>query len=163
MAISIDCPHCHRRLEVPGDHCLQCGLALPPGVVYALATILGGTPAAGAHGLRTATPATFAPANPLATLYPPEARQTPPGQHSALRPWLAALLSCVCGLGQLYNGQVSKGVMLLIGGGIAVYAWPWFPGKIAAGLLWVYAISDAYLAARQTRTPAPAGQRGVSP
>lgn len=153
MAISIDCPNCHKRLDVLGDHCTHCGLALPPGVAYALASTLGGLPTAGAHGLAAATPASFSPANPLATLYPAEERQRPPDAHSPLRPWLAALLSGVCGLGQLYNGQISKGLALFIGGGIAVLAWPWLLGKIAAGLLWVYAISDAYLVARRMLPP----------
>jgi len=59
-------------------------------------------------------------------------------------------LSLICGLGQLYNGQVVKGLVLLICGIVAVVAWQFLPGKLFALILWLYAISDAYLVARRT-------------
>jgi TM2 domain-containing membrane protein YozV len=59
-------------------------------------------------------------------------------------------LSLVCGLGQLYNGQIVKGVVLLICGIVAAVAWPFLLGKMLALILWLYAISDAYLVARRT-------------
>lgn len=153
MAIYIHCPHCHKRLEVPGDHCTHCGFALPPGVALALSASLGG---AGSAGIATAP--SFPAANPLATLYPAATQHTPPPHHSALRPWLAAALSLIWGLGQLYNGQLYKGVALLLGGSVALLAWPWLLGQIAAGLLWCYAISDAYLVARRTLPLRPGRQ-----
>jgi TM2 domain-containing membrane protein YozV len=59
-------------------------------------------------------------------------------------------LSLICGLGQLYNGQIVKGVVLLICGIVAVVAWQFLPGKMLALILWLYAISDAYLVARRS-------------
>jgi TM2 domain-containing membrane protein YozV len=59
-------------------------------------------------------------------------------------------LSLICGLGQLYNGQIVKGVVLLICGTVAVVAWQFLLGKMLALILWLYAISDAYLVARRS-------------
>jgi TM2 domain-containing membrane protein YozV len=59
-------------------------------------------------------------------------------------------LSLICGLGQLYNGQIVKGVVLLICGTVAVVAWQFLLGKTLVLILWLYAISDAYLVARRS-------------
>jgi TM2 domain-containing membrane protein YozV len=85
----------------------------------------------------------------LSVLYGVAEHPDPPAHHSALRPWLAATLSLICGLGQLYNGQIVKGVVLLISGIAAVAAWQFLLGKMFALILWLYAISDAYLVARR--------------
>ena len=63
------------------------------------------------------------------------------------------MLSLVCGLGQLYNGQGFKGLLLLLGGGASVAAillWQSTAAMVVAAVLWLYAIVDAYLVARQT-------------
>jgi TM2 domain-containing membrane protein YozV len=130
------------------QHCASCGIALPPGVVYALSVIHGSVSTAFPNVTPGTMPSHFTPTNALETLYSAAERRTSPGQQSALRPWLAATLSLICGLGQLYNGQIIKGVALLIGGIAVVLVWPLLVGKIAAGVLWLYAISDAYLVAR---------------
>jgi TM2 domain-containing membrane protein YozV len=67
-------------------------------------------------------------------------------------------LSLICGLGQLYNGQIAKGVVLLICGIAAVLAWQFLLGKILALILWLYAIGDAYLVARRALPPEPQRQ-----
>ena len=130
------------------DNCAHCGIALPPGVLYALSSALGVTPPLSPGFSGSGLPTHMSPT--LSRLYTAEERQTPPAQHSALRPWLAATLSLVCGLGQFYNGQLIKGMVLLICGIAAVVAWQFLLGKILAPLLWLYAISDAYLVARRT-------------
>jgi TM2 domain-containing membrane protein YozV len=71
-------------------------------------------------------------------------------QHGPLRPWLAATLSLFCGLGQLYNGQVVKGIVLLVLGAAALLSLQLSLGKIMVPLLWMYAIVDAYMVARRT-------------
>jgi TM2 domain-containing membrane protein YozV len=68
-----------------------------------------------------------------------------------LRPWLAAALSLICGLGQLYNGQVVKGLVLMLLGAAAILCFPWLAGKIAISLLWGFAIVDAFRVARRMR------------
>jgi TM2 domain-containing membrane protein YozV len=63
------------------------------------------------------------------------------------------MLSIVCGLGQLYNGQGIKGFLLLLGGAASVAAivmWQSTAALVVATVLWLYAIVDAYLVARQT-------------
>jgi TM2 domain-containing membrane protein YozV len=60
------------------------------------------------------------------------------------------VLSLVCGLGQIYNGQVVKGMLLMILGTTAVVSLPLLIGKILALMVWGYAIIDAFLVARRT-------------
>lgn len=74
---------------------------------------------------------------------------TMPPPQSTLRPWLAAVLSLLCGVGQLYNGQTKKGYLLLGCGIVAVLVWPFLLGKVFACGLWLYAVTDAYLVARR--------------
>jgi TM2 domain-containing membrane protein YozV len=59
-------------------------------------------------------------------------------------------LSVICGLGQLYNGQILKGGVLLLCGLATVVTWHFLPVKVLAPFLWVYAMSDAYLVAQRT-------------
>ena len=146
MAIYIHCPNCNERLAAMHHNCAHCGSALPQGVLYALASALGVTPVP-SPGFG-AIPPHVSPTPSLAALYAAVEHST--AHHSALRPWLAATLSLICGLGQLYNGQIMKGMVLLICGIAAVVAWQFLLGKILAPFLWLYAISDAYLVARRT-------------
>src|SRR6185503_6814884 len=149
MAIYIHCPNCHERLTEMHHHCTHCGMALPPGVLSALAAALGTTPpSAPAFAVGTLPPHVSSTPS-FAALYTAEADGAPPAYHSTLRPWLAAVLSLICGLGQLYNGQIVKGVVLLVCGIAAVAAWQFLLGKILVLILWPYAISDAYLVARR--------------
>jgi len=160
MAIYIHCPQCNERLEAMHHNCAHCGIALPPGVLYALSSALGVTPLLSPSFSVSGLPTHISPTLSSSTLYTTEERQTPPVQHSALRPWLAATLSLVCGLGQLYNGQLVKGMVLLICGIVAVVAWQFLLGKMVASFLWLYAISDAYLVARRTIPLRPRRQPG---
>ena len=158
MAIYIHCPNCHERLTEMHHHCTHCGMALPPGVLYALASALGVTPPP-SPGLRIgAIPPHVSPTPSVSAFSTAEERHTSPAHHSVLRPWLAATLSLICGLGQLYNGQIVKGVVLLICGIAAVVAWQFLLGKMLVLILWLYAISDAYLVARRTLPIGPQRQ-----
>jgi TM2 domain-containing membrane protein YozV len=154
MAIYIHCPHCNERLEVMGQECMHCGMSLPPGVVYALSVSLGLTPLPTPGAAVGQVPMHVSPAgaSPTPTLLPE--RQTTPTHHSALRPWLAALLSVICGLGQLYNGQILKGGVLLLSGLVIVLTWHFVPVQVLAPVLGLYAMADAYLVARRVLPPA---------
>lgn len=142
VAIFVHCPHCHENLPDLVDACPHCGQALPIGVVQALSSALG----------------VALPQSPLmsgnwtpAHLSPTPAR-TYVAHHGAWRPWLAAALSLICGLGQFYNGQVVKGVVLLCGAAAMVAAMVFLQSSlavVAAPLWWVYAIVDAYRVGRQ--------------
>ena len=149
VAIYIHCPHCHERLEAKEQCCTHCGEELPPGVLLALAAARGESPTPSpmmpprhrpTHLTQfSSTTAPQQPAEPLS-----------PGSRSALRPWLAAALSLICGLGQLYNGQVIKGIVLMVLGTAAIVSIQLPSGKIMLPLLWIYAIVDAYIVARRT-------------
>lgn len=147
MAIHIHCPQCHQRLEDMREDCARCGAVLPPGVFYALSAAFGESPPAPSIPPgRVPAHVTQASSVPL----PSPALPSPPVQHSRLRPWLAATLSLVCGLGQLYNGQVVKGLILMVLGTAALLSMQLSFGKIMVPLLWMYAIVDAYMVAQRT-------------
>jgi TM2 domain-containing membrane protein YozV len=57
-------------------------------------------------------------------------------------PGIALLLSLlICGVGQMYNGQVAKGILMLIG---CILLWFVFLGWI----IWIWAMIDAYTTAK---------------
>ncbi len=148
MAIHVHCPFCGEELHDVTPECAHCGASLPPGVLYAVSAALGKVHV-------TSMPMAAGPPPHLtsqrAAEPSPAAQACSPAANSALRPWLAAALSVVCGLGQLYNGQMKKGVVLLLLGAVSVVTFPLLLGKLLAPLVWLYAIIDAYLVARHTR------------
>lgn len=150
MAIYIHCPNCNERLAAMQHHCTHCGSALPPGVLAALAAALGVATLPSPGFSAGAIPPHVAPVSSLSALYTAEDHHTSVAHHSALRPWLAATLSLICGLGQCYNGQIMKGLVLLFCGLAAALAWHFLLGKALALCLWLYAMSDAYLVARRS-------------
>jgi TM2 domain-containing membrane protein YozV len=153
MAIYIHCPHCHKPLTEVLQECTHCGGELPVGVLYALSLALGKSPMPPPMLSPAHLPAHLTQAVPPA---PPPV--TPPvlttAAHSRLRPWLAAALSLFCGLGQLYNGQVIKGAVLMVLGAVAVLSSTWLLGKLLLPLIWSYALVDAYVVARRRLPPA---------
>jgi TM2 domain-containing membrane protein YozV len=157
MAISVHCPNCHQRLDDMRQDCAHCGADLPPGVLNALALALGNTPmpSPGLSGERMPAHVTQ-PSSPLSS---PSSEVPLPVHDSALRPWLAAALSLLCGLGQLYNGQTVKGIVLIALGTAAVLSSTLLVGKILALMVWPYAIVDAYLVARRLACQAPVSSR----
>ncbi|MGV8144066.1 MAG: hypothetical protein ACP5OJ_05555 [Methanothermobacter sp.] len=65
-------------------------------------------------------------------------------------PGLAAILSfLIVGLGQIYNGQIGKGLLLLLGAIISGVLVMIFIGIIFWIIIWVYAIYDAYDTAKR--------------
>ena len=141
MAILVHCPHCHEHVADMTGACPHCGEPLPIAVVQALSAALGATPPQPPFmGADWASPLTQAP---------------PPAyvaHHGPWRPWLAAALSLICGLGQFYNGQVVKGLILLGGAAAIVAAIAVLHSLLAtaiAPLWWVYAMVDAYRVGRR--------------
>ncbi|UZE92655.1 MAG: zinc ribbon domain-containing protein [Methanosarcinales archaeon] len=65
-------------------------------------------------------------------------------------PGLAALASFLwCGAGQVYNGQILKGIILLIAYVISIVLIIIGIGLITTPLLWIYGIYDAYKTAEK--------------
>lgn len=150
MAINIHCPHCNERLVEQKTNCTHCNEVLPPGVLFALSAALGEPVAEMPMPVMPKMPdhiqlsTTTAEADPAA-----HPALSTPTQNSSLRPWLAAALSIVCGLGQLYNGQVVKGMILIVLATAAIASIGLLIGKFMVPVLWLYAIIDAYVVARR--------------
>ena len=142
MAIYVHCPNCHEQLADMAEACPHCREALPIGVVQALSSAVGAVP----------PPTAFMGAEWAPTHMTQVAPQTYVAHHGVWRPWLAAVLSLICGLGQFYNGQFVKGLVLLGGAAAWVAAIAVLQSSLAmviAPLWWVYAIVDAYMAGRR--------------
>ena len=80
------------------------------------------------------------------------------GVAAARSPGFAAVLSFFwCGLGQIYNGQIFKGVAMLI-----VYTISWamiwlIIGIITTPILWIWGMFDAYRTAERLNRRASGG------
>lgn len=142
MAIYVHCPHCHEQVADRAETCPHCGNALPIAVLQALSAASGATPP---HAPPVSTG--WAPTHLSHT-----APQPYVAESGVFRPWLAAALSLICGLGQFYNGQVVKGLVFLGGAGAIVAAVAVLQSTVAiviAPLWWVYAVVDAYRVGRR--------------
>ncbi|MEJ2625738.1 MAG: GYF domain-containing protein [Pseudolabrys sp.] len=65
------------------------------------------------------------------------------GDAAAKSPGIALLLSLlICGVGQMYNGQVGKGILMLVG---CILAWFILLGWI----VWIWSMVDAYQTAKK--------------
>ena len=148
MAIVIHCPYCHQPLQEMRQECTQCNSTLPAGVVYALAAAFG-TPPRPPPLPHVARASNHLQETPTAGSESGLELQ-PPAHNSPLRPWLAATLSIFCGLGQLYNGHIVKGMILMILATAALVSLSLTIGKLLALVVWSYAVIDAFLVARQT-------------
>ena len=154
MAIHIHCPSCNERLEELRQDCAHCSTELPIGVLYALSSALGKTPMP-APMLTPGRPPTHLTQTAPPAPRPVAMQELSPAHNSRWRPWLAATLSLLCGLGQLYNGQVTKGLVLMALGAASLVSLQLPLGKILAPIVWIYAIVDAYLVARRTNMAVP--------
>ena len=69
------------------------------------------------------------------------------GGHS---PGLAAVLSFFwCGLGQVYNGQIGKGLVMMAAYAVSWWAMWLIVGFITTPILWVWGMYDAYRTAER--------------
>ena len=65
--------------------------------------------------------------------------------HALRSPGLAAVLSFFwCGLGQIYNRQIAKGIMMMIAYAISAFMMYLLIGFITTPILWIWGIIDAY-------------------
>jgi TM2 domain-containing membrane protein YozV len=65
------------------------------------------------------------------------------GPAGAKSPGIALLLSLlICGVGQMYNGQVAKGILMLLG---CAFLWVFLLGWI----IWIWSMIDAYSTAKE--------------
>lgn len=65
-------------------------------------------------------------------------------------PGLAAVLSfLITGLGQIYNGQIGKGIGLLIAAVVSAALCTVIIGFVLLPIIWIYGIYDAYKTAEK--------------
>jgi TM2 domain-containing membrane protein YozV len=63
---------------------------------------------------------------------------------------LAAVLSFFwCGLGQIYNGEIGKGILFMIVYGISLVLIMVLVGFVTTPILWIWGMVDAYRAAER--------------
>ena len=68
-------------------------------------------------------------------------------------PGIAAVLSFFyCGLGQIYNGEIGKGVLLLVVYFVSLMSIFFVVGLITTPILWLYGMFDAYKTAERLNT-----------
>ncbi|MDH7578179.1 MAG: hypothetical protein QHH75_10265 [Bacillota bacterium] len=69
---------------------------------------------------------------------------------AAKNPGLAAILSFfIVGLGQIYNGQIGKGIALMVAAVISGLLCTILIGFILLPVVWIYGIWDAYKTAER--------------
>lgn len=60
-------------------------------------------------------------------------------------PGVAAVLSFFyCGLGQIYNGQIFKGILMFVAYSISILLMYVMVGFITTPILWIWGMYDAY-------------------
>lgn len=60
-------------------------------------------------------------------------------------PGVAAVLSFFyCGLGQIYNGQILKGILMFVAYSISILLMYVLVGFITTPILWIWGMYDAY-------------------
>jgi len=68
-------------------------------------------------------------------------------------PGVAAVLSFfICGLGQIYNGQIFKGVLMIIVYAISAFLIFAFIGLFTTPILWIWGMIEAYRTAERLNT-----------
>ena len=68
----------------------------------------------------------------------------------AKNPGLAAVLSFFfMGLGQIYNGDIGKGILFIILYVISILLWVVLIGFLTTPILWIYGVYDAYKTAEK--------------
>ncbi|MEA4957913.1 hypothetical protein SDC9_32104 [bioreactor metagenome] len=114
------CPNCGKKLEEESDFCSNCGTKISSEKV---------------DNTEKGNESTY--------------EQTKVYVKDEKSPGLAAVLSfLIIGLGQIYNGEIAKGLILLVVSYICVALFFLIIPPIIAVILWIYAIYDAYNTAK---------------
>ena len=132
------CPNCGKEVQGNPPFCPQCGKPLQPAVSATQSTAY--CPHCGAQ------------IDPQAEICPKcgvRVKQVPAGAERK-SPGLAAVLSFLfTGLGQIYNGQIGKGIAFVVIGIILLFTIIILIGFILYPIFWIYNIYDAYQTAKR--------------
>ena len=83
----------------------------------------------------------------MAPTYEPQRYYGPQAMVGRKNPGIAAVLSfLIVGLGQIYNGQILKGLVMLA---VAIVCGITIVGLIVSFILWLYGVFDAYGTAKR--------------
>jgi TM2 domain-containing membrane protein YozV len=138
----VACPACRRW--VPADHrfCGYCGVGLREPSRTAAGSAPTDTP-------RPYNASAWSAAPPAGTILPASYAPRPHPQPMK-SPGVAAVLSFFwCGLGQIYNGEIGKGVLMLVLYAISVVLLFVLIGFLTTPVLWIWGMVDAYKTAER--------------
>jgi len=83
----------------------------------------------------------------MAPTYQPQRYYAPQAMVGRKSPGIAAVLSfLIIGLGQIYNGQILKGLIMLA---VAILCGITIVGLVVSFLIWLYGVFDAYGTAKR--------------
>jgi TM2 domain-containing membrane protein YozV len=130
------CSKCGARLDESAQFCNTCGAPRNPASQTATPAPVSSTP--------LSQPQQYLPANTGGVQ--PQVIVVRSGKSSGL----AAVLSFFwCGLGQIYNGQIGKGLILGFLYLVSLFLIIAVVGIITTPILWIYGMVDAYRTAEQ--------------
>jgi TM2 domain-containing membrane protein YozV len=120
------CSGCGRQMDAAQQFCPGCGLKNPAPQPTSMVTSLG-----------TGVAPAQIPAQQIIVV-------------AEKSPGLAAVLSFFwAGLGQIYNGEISKGILLMVAYVISCVLMAVVIGFITTPILWIYGMVDAYRTAEK--------------
>src|SRR6266852_9670596 len=122
------CSGCGRQMDAAQQFCPGCGLKNPAPQPTSMVSSAAGTGVA---------PAQQIPAQQIIVV-------------AEKSPGLAAVLSFFwAGLGQIYNGEISKGIILLVCYAVSCVLMAVVIGFVTTPILWIYGMVDAYKTAEK--------------
>lgn len=162
------CPNCGKEVQPGSTFCPSCGKPLSAQVPPTETAVTSAPPAAvptysikycNTCGAQIAQNAEICPrcgsrvftSQPISPPQPWAAQPTSVQQHK--NEGLAAVLSFLfTGLGQIYNGQIGKGILFFVVGIVFAALIFFLIGIILYPIFWIYNIYDAYSTAKKINT-----------
>jgi TM2 domain-containing membrane protein YozV/RNA polymerase subunit RPABC4/transcription elongation factor Spt4 len=155
------CPNCGKEVQPGSTFCPACGKPISAQVAPAQTAQPSAVPTyaikyCNTCGAQIAQNAEICPkcgsrvftSQPIAQPQPWPAQPAPAQQHK--NEGLAAVLSVIfIGLGQIYNGQIGKGILFLVVGIVFAALIFFLVGIILYPIFWIYNIYDAYSTAKK--------------
>ncbi len=138
------CTNCGVSVAPDSRYCQRCGEPLSAG-----SGMLSPPPPSPSWSPGTPSYASTYPVGqpPAAPTYPPQHDYGPEAMVERKSPGIAAVLSfLVIGLGQIYNGQILKGLIMLT---VAILCGITIVGLVVSFCIWLYGIFDAYGTAKR--------------
>lgn len=128
------CSGCGREMAATDQFCHGCGRKTGPGATASLAP----TASTAVAPAQQAMPHPMQPAQPVIVVRSPKS------------PGVAAVLSFFwAGLGQIYNGEIGKGILFMVLYVVSAFLMMAVIGFITTPILWIFGMVDAYKTAEK--------------